>query len=656
MSRIKINISLFKFKDIVFYFILILTVLYYSYIIFISENTFDYGDGIQHYLIAKYSWKHPELFLDLWGKPIFTLLSSPFAQFGLKGIAFFQLLCALLSTIIAYKILSLFQVKIKFLVPLFIFFSPIYFAVLNSGLTEILFSLTLLTVIYLFIKHKFILASILFSFAFFVRPEAYFILPLIILYLIIKKQWISIPLLSTGFIMFSIIGAFYYKDILWVIHNNYQVSQNYPQKGELWHYLNKYSHIWGSVHFFLLIFSIALIIIQTGLNIFKKEKLSLFIEEKFLLIMGSVVVVFVLHTLMNWLPGIHSNLGMQRFFAGIIPLSAILSINGLELFILQLRNFIHNDKIFQMLKILIVLLLSYQMIQAPYLSEHYPFKLSHEQIVVNYAAEYLKNTMPIKNKKICYLHPQFAVALNIDPFDNNTTQLLWSFDKNNIHHYSDSTVILWDAHFSPLEGNLPLHTLLNNKDILHLKTLKYIDTSNPFEVYMFLKISHANTFYKNQSSIDCIGKYGPIDVMKKDSLYNNFDTSVILQKTISSNIYSSAPYSLYFDGNEWGVMFSKSYTPDKKVYAVSVQFSYYPKEELKDVLLIIHVTDKENKDIYWWGEKIKPTDIAHWNTFKLSKTIDLTGITQNYHINVYFWNKSKSNFYVDDMKIYYHIH
>ncbi|MFN7690454.1 MAG: hypothetical protein ACK5QU_05180, partial [Bacteroidota bacterium] len=62
-------------------------------LILMSQGTYDPGDGVQHYLIAKYALHHPHLLLDHWGKPIYTLLCMPFAQFGFIGSNIFHLLC-----------------------------------------------------------------------------------------------------------------------------------------------------------------------------------------------------------------------------------------------------------------------------------------------------------------------------------------------------------------------------------------------------------------------------------------------------------------------------------------------------------------------------------------------------------------------------------
>ncbi|MFM7234372.1 MAG: hypothetical protein ACKOZM_07250, partial [Flavobacteriales bacterium] len=51
-----------------------------------SEGFNGGADSITHYQISKYSWLHDYLLMDQWGKPVFTILFSPIAQFGFKAV------------------------------------------------------------------------------------------------------------------------------------------------------------------------------------------------------------------------------------------------------------------------------------------------------------------------------------------------------------------------------------------------------------------------------------------------------------------------------------------------------------------------------------------------------------------------------------------
>lgn len=145
---------------------------------YFAEATYDGGDGIRHYLVSRYSWLHPELLVYSWGKPFFTVISSPFSQFGMFGMTVFNILCAIASSFFCFKIAQKLNLKYPFLAILFLCFTPIYFPTINSGLTEPFFGFILIFSIYLIFNKNFFWATLLISFLPFVRSEGYLIFPL----------------------------------------------------------------------------------------------------------------------------------------------------------------------------------------------------------------------------------------------------------------------------------------------------------------------------------------------------------------------------------------------------------------------------------------------------------------------------------------------
>ncbi|MEP7169272.1 MAG: hypothetical protein ABI855_07860, partial [Bacteroidota bacterium] len=180
------------------------------YFCYNTQAPYDTGDGLTHYFISRYSWKHPGLFLDHWGKPFFTLLSSPFSQYGLIGMSVFQIICTLATSYSCFRIAKKLQLEFGWLLPVFIFFSPIYFAVINSGLTEIFFGTVLMFSIWMIFEKNFILAAVTASFLPFVRVEAYVTIPLIALILLNRRQFVALAFLPFGFLVYSLIGYFYF--------------------------------------------------------------------------------------------------------------------------------------------------------------------------------------------------------------------------------------------------------------------------------------------------------------------------------------------------------------------------------------------------------------------------------------------------------------
>ena len=203
-----------KREQIIFFIVLLISFATVIYVDISANATYDSGDGILHFLISRYSWKHPALFLHHWGKPFFTLISSPFTQFGMNGMILFQATCASIVSFFCYQIAKKLNLSYAWLIPVFIFFAPIYFAVINTGLTEIFFGCLLMFSVWLIFEKKYVFSAAAASLLPFVRVEAFVVLPLIVMVLLIRKQFLALPFLLAGIIIYSVIGYFYYHDFL----------------------------------------------------------------------------------------------------------------------------------------------------------------------------------------------------------------------------------------------------------------------------------------------------------------------------------------------------------------------------------------------------------------------------------------------------------
>jgi hypothetical protein len=187
-------------------------------IVSFTNITGEGGDSIVHYLYSHYSFEYPEFFLRHWAKPVFVLLSSPFAQFGFKGIIVFNSISATLTGLFSYYIVRHLKVKPSWFVFLTLFFAPLYFKLIFSGLTEYLFGLFLVIGIYLVCKSQYTFASIILSFLPLIRSEGLIILGVFGLFFLIQKKYKSLPYLLLGQAIYTVIGASYYRDVFWVFN------------------------------------------------------------------------------------------------------------------------------------------------------------------------------------------------------------------------------------------------------------------------------------------------------------------------------------------------------------------------------------------------------------------------------------------------------
>ena len=439
-----------------------------------SNGTYESGDSIQHYLIARYSFIHPQLFLDHWGKPIFTLLASPFAQFGFFGICLFNILCATITGFVAYRTATHLKINYAFLAPIFILFIPIYFVTLISGLTEPLFALVLLAGVYFLIRQKITFASIIVSLLPFIRTEGFLLLPLFAVAFIIQRKYVQCLLLLTGSIVYSIGGFFYYHTFFWIwTENPYTGAKEIYGSGDLFHFISKNEFILGLPIVCLFLLGIIGCIMQRT-----KHSIS-----ELILIPGIFFSYLFAHSIFWW-KGLYGSLGLIRVMAAVTPLAGLIALRGLNL----ITNFftkkipLHYLKINALITILIVLLICWM----PFKQHTFPRSLGYEDEVVKQAADWIKQNQSTASN-YSYQYPYFSVFLNIDPFNNYQYIPLWSFK---LEKSARGSIIIWDNHYGLNEAKMPLNTLTGNPSFELLATFKGDPAKTPsdkelFELYVF---------------------------------------------------------------------------------------------------------------------------------------------------------------------------
>ncbi len=147
-------------KNNTIYIVLFIYAIIATLTIIFFDGTGDGGDSIQHYLFAKFAPLHPQLFFNHWAKPVYVLLVSPFAQFGFIGVKIFNAIVSLLTIFFTFKIAQKLNLKNAIMGAVILIFSPLYFALTFSGLTEPLFALFISISIYAILKHKYIAACL----------------------------------------------------------------------------------------------------------------------------------------------------------------------------------------------------------------------------------------------------------------------------------------------------------------------------------------------------------------------------------------------------------------------------------------------------------------------------------------------------------------
>lgn len=610
------------------YFILGLISLVYLLYTFTAEGVLDSGDGIKHFLISRYSYKHPELLLDHWGKPLYTLLSSPFTQFGFKGLMIFNIILGLITSFFTYKIAKKFNLEYSLFVMIFVCFCPVYFETILSGLTEILFSTLLVISIYLIIIRKYIFASLLISFLPFVRSEAYLILPMFLIVLGLRKQFIAIPFLAVGYILYSVIGYFYYDDIFWINNlNPYQPGPSVYGKGELLHFINYYDKLLGIPLTILFIPGVIYWCIRFFKRLKNKQE-QLFIE--LFLISGSFFIVFIFHSYVWW-KGIWSSAGLIRVIASVIPLACIFCIYGLELFSVMVRR---N-------KLIIYIffgLITFFTIQTALLHISFPIKDGMEQKVLTEAGDWFKKS-EYRNNKIYYMGSFLGYRLGTDPFDNDVANT----NKHDYQRYiPDNAIVFWDGHYSAKEGKTPLKKFLDNNRFELLKTFiperPFTVYGTSFEVYVFRK----NEDHTGSDE-------------ERILYYEDFEVKPLGNDSIffTDQQARSGKYSYKIDGTKEflnSVSIQVNEFPKNELIQVQVNISLFTKVDPKTnpLLLVFSVFNNESQYFYKaLNLENENIELDKWNTITLDCVMPEIKSPDDI-MKVYFWHRGNDVVFLDD--------
>ncbi len=438
-----------------------------SLVAMVANGTADEGDSISHYLFAKMAWKYPQHFFDHWAKPVYVLITFPFAQFGLVGVKFMNLLLNGASLWITYKTATYLKFRWPWLPPLLLTSIPMYNYLSLGGLTEPMCACLLITGIYLLLKEKWIAGVVLLSFLPFVRSEGLLMLGVVFIFLICRSRYEFLPLLATGHVVYSIAGYFYYHDLLWVFNKmTYATWGSAYGKGSWTHFVSNLDEILGAAQ--MILFWFALLFGVVLLIRFARKQLSSTEVTEFILVYGSIVAYFLAHTAF-WALGIFNSGGILRVMVAIMPLFALANYRGLE----YMFAFLPNATVRKLTMLLVAIAAAIY----PFTSHEFAYKwqrdfqLKADQFAQKEMGKWLQKHYPyFRNHTFYYETVYISDLLNIDWFDTNKRKrLLDSFIKN---EFEQGDFLIWDDWFAVTEAHITLESLLKDQRLQRLASFE----------------------------------------------------------------------------------------------------------------------------------------------------------------------------------------
>ncbi|MBC7865256.1 MAG: hypothetical protein IAF38_19935 [Bacteroidia bacterium] len=425
--------------------------LFYFVVAIFSSGTGDAGDSVNHFLFSKYAFQHPVLFLDLWNKPVFTLLTSPFAQFGISGVKIFNALCGCFSAFLLYKISFHYSQKNNFIVFIIFAASAFYFAVLNSALTEPLFNLALIACIYFYLKEKYAASAFLISFLPFIRQEGYPILLFFLFFYLFNRKFKDSMMLITGHALITIAGIFHHHKFLWVFSNNANASYGHYGHGGWFDYFHKLAYILGKPAYLFLVIGLLILVLQ----FFKNESKFKFLFSGKNLPAYLFLLILLSHAVF-WRFGLFKSMGMERNMITVFGCAVLISFTGINFIFEKINNVIIMRVVATLASIVLIAYPFYpdsKKVQIPA-----DFKLQYEQELTAEAAIQIRPFLAT-HKFYCGL-PYAYYLLKRDPFDSTNNPGIYKFYPRK--NQGEKCVVIWDNWLSVVEYGVGLNELEND--------------------------------------------------------------------------------------------------------------------------------------------------------------------------------------------------
>lgn len=441
------------------------------------DGTGDSGDSIYHYLYARSAPSHPELYFDHWAKPLYVLIFSPVAQFGFIGVKILNLILVNLTLYFTFYIAQKLKISSAPFTILLLVFSPLYFVLTFSGLTEPLFAFLLTLAFYLQLKQRYIWTLIIISFLPFVRSEGLFFIGIFGLWEVLSGRYKNLLYLVVGTVIYSFAGYFVYQDLFWTITKiPYSKLSSTYGSGSAFHFVEQLIYVIG-IPFYILF---GLGTLTMSINYFRKK---IHFKVAYFLI-GSVFAFIIAHSIF-WYLGIFNSMGLKRVLICVLPFMALIAAHGLqEIKLLTLR-------FSSVTSIIIVGIISIYVVIFPFTHNPAAVNFQHDLGLHNEQIEAQKITRFIEkgysDRKIITGNTYFCELLDIDCFDITQKSFI---TRAAVETAKLGDLIIWDNWFAVIEHGIGIQELIDNPKMEVLFETENLNSSGRYSKMVLLEVKH----------------------------------------------------------------------------------------------------------------------------------------------------------------------
>lgn len=275
-----------------------------------------------HYVFSRWGWRHNEMFVGVWSRPLFTFIYAFPALVSYRAAKILSVILSVATAWQTWRLAKHYGLEHSELTIPFLFFQPSFLLLCADTMTEIIFAFIFVVALSLYERGFVRLGALAASFMLLARPEGFFLGVMWGVWMLFDKRvgqkvWQRCAwslLLATGAVVWVLASWAITGDVLYIKHNwptQWNATDAIYGRGTIFGYVTRSPEILEP----LLIIPFVL-----GLAVLLKRRKLIYTTSSFL-------TLFILHSVF-WQFGLFGSAGYPRYFVCVAPAIAIITLAG----------------------------------------------------------------------------------------------------------------------------------------------------------------------------------------------------------------------------------------------------------------------------------------------------------------------------------------
>lgn len=269
--------------------------------------------------------------------------------------------------------------------------------------------------------------------------------------------------------------------------------------------------------------------------------------------------------------------------------------------------------------------------------------------------------MDYTGRKIYFWDPFWWFFLDKDPVGNPKVKMGVYDRKNPSKDIQPGEIILWEAHYGPNEGGVPLERLQDNPDFSEIKTFKPIQPfkilgEHDYEIHIFERLED-HKIREMQAYLEEVQKLGNsadgirmLEYKDCELAAHEHDTANIgglPSKSLSPSFLLNEKHA-FLPGIEMPI---EEISPTRNTkFIVKITHLFASLKSDRDPLFLVMSLQNAGKMIFYHTWDIKPQNMQTWEETILTYEIPKWRANSDM-VKIYLWNKGGHRVYIDDFVI-----